>query len=174
MVTTRYGGNSAPFNDEYLNKLYSANYSDVKVDQLTKGRVPTGTTINPSGSFHLKDGRDALAVTVSTVWKHGAIHRIYFSQAAFSSKELLASTIAHEIGHVVLGNSRLLSEAIISSGRFDSEAHRAIYKMQNELQNLNKWGNILNFKPIEFRYMDLVEDAFFSPLKFLIRPIKIH
>lgn len=157
-----------------VQELYSDNFSDVGM----KGTFFTnkGKSVFPeeNGSL-LFEGKKALAVTESSIWKGGDNHKMYFGKNAFSSKEQLAFTLTHELGHVVHSRLGLASLAAgkATSGLLDNEGHVAIQTMTFNFIKKNGW-NYNNFPQavgIDFigtsPYPSLL-----NPIKYLIRKIK--
>jgi hypothetical protein len=111
------------------------------LDKITL-ESPTGYTLQGNVFVNNSTGSRAIAVTTSSIWKHG-MSNIHFAPAAFSSKEQLASTFFHEMGHVIhnnLGLSQLANTPASGLG-FDNYGHAAIYKMQYNLLKMNGWLN---------------------------------
>ena len=138
-------GQAAPYTDEYLNDLKNLTYSDVQgVGSVSKNWMPKGWK-SENGSFVGPDGIKAMAVTKNRVWRGGSKSSIYFSESAFSSKEQLAYTMAHEMGHVIHSNIGMKSIAQELTGRgglLDNEGHVAIQTMTFNLIRKNGWQNM--------------------------------
>ena len=172
------GSGPVPYNDKSLKELHSKYYSDVKVSQITMERALKGTKLQKDGTWVLSDKSKALAVTQSSIWKHGRVHRIFFSPAAFSSKEKLVCVMAHELGHVVLNSSSYLYKLAHVQTQyggesiFNNQGHVAIFKMQYDLDKLNNWGNLWRFNISDGLIMDWADSELYNAIKFLIRPIK--
>ncbi len=170
-------GNPAVNTQEYLDKLQELNFSDIKgVDMVIKGHVPGGHSLKDGFFLDPKDGVKAYAITEPLVWNHGTTSRLYFAPAAFSSRELLASTMAHEIGHSIhfnLGLSDFANEKInLVNSVIDDEGHNAIFTMQFYLHQKNNW-NFNNgwFSDLGGLQVGRPYPALYDPIKTLIRKI---
>ena len=169
------GGTSVEYGAESVQNLYSENFSDLNMNGSFFTNKGKSVFPEENGSL-ISEGKKALAVTKSTIWKGGNYHKIYFGRNAFSSKEQLSFVLTHELGHVIhsrLNLSSLASEAALS-GLLDNEGHVAIQAMTFDFLKLNGW-NYLNFssqaRPVDFigtsPYPQLM-----TPIKTLIRKIK--
>ncbi|MCR9064908.1 MAG: hypothetical protein NXI00_13130 [Cytophagales bacterium] len=130
---------------DYLDKLVELNYSDISdVDMIVSSHVPHGYGLKDGAFLDLKDGSLAAGVTQFPIWKHGG-SRVYIAPTAFSSKEKLAFTLAHELGHVSLNSTAELRNLAAvknsSSNRFiDTKGHVAIQDMTLNLIRKNNWN----------------------------------
>lgn len=177
--------NPAPYNDEYLNDLYNQNYPGTPgVVGLTMNNIPSEYKVFADGTWgntNYKEG-GVLAVTRSRVWFHGRYSRIYFSQAAFASKERLAHTMAHELGHVSLFATKKLFDAAKETESWmhpftqtDNRGHVAIQKMTYDLAVKNGW-NVQNLKLAQITserfFAANFYETLYKALEWLIKPIK--
>lgn len=123
---------------------------------------PAGYGVAQDGSFYkmtwlqknfgyggIPKSSDILGVTVGK--------NIYLPKAAFATKSLLAESITHEVGHVILNNSTefiLANTATRITGDFakalDTWGHVAIRKMTSALSNINPWFNRMNIPTYYF------------------------
>ncbi|MCU0323626.1 MAG: DUF6443 domain-containing protein [Spirosomaceae bacterium] len=168
------GGEEAPYTNEYLKEMKDLNFSDVKgVSNISKDWMPKSYKVNSRGSFTNSKGDDVLAVTYYRVWKGGSKQSIFFSKASFASKELLAYTMTHEMGHVIHNNLGLSSEASEKalSGLLDTEGHVAIQGMTLDLIKINKW-QLANFPSQATNFLGTrAEASLLNPIKQLARII---
>lgn len=170
------GSGPAPYTDEYLHKLYNQNFG------RTNGMTWMSTEYMPANALHqadgtwLIDGESVVAITRPYVWSHGKLSKIYFSRAAFQSKEYLSVTMAHELGHVThnyLGLSKLAKEKLdMPSKLLDNEGHLAIQKMTYNFIQKNGWvPSAFNVQSAEIFRMRLADQYLYDPISFLIKKI---
>lgn len=167
------GGTPAPYSDEYLYELKNKNWKEIGPGgrmTMNKTKLDPGYTMGKDGVITTPDKTRALAYTKSTQWKHGMSSKIFFGKAAFSSREQLASTMAHELSHVTFANSSLysMSQWELTNSVADNEGHLAIYEMQNRLLQINGWQRVVS--PYTIGY-ESVNTELYKLIKHLARPI---
>jgi RHS repeat-associated protein len=170
-------GGSAPYTEDYLNKLYNQNYAGTPGVSWMTTKMPKGTEVLPDGSWIVKDKR-VLAATQFRSWANGNSSRMMFSQAAFASKERLAFCMAHELGHVThiyLGLTKYAYQETSNVGNdplLDTEGHLAIQNMTNQLVYKNGWDiYTLKLPQAEGNSILTASPSLLNPLSFLIKKI---
>ncbi|WP_165940138.1 RHS repeat domain-containing protein [Dyadobacter psychrotolerans] len=167
------GGTPATYSDEYLYKLKNETWEEIGPGgrmTMDPAKIDRGYTMGTDGVITTPDKIRALAYTKSTPWKHGYSSKIFFGKAAFSSREQLASTMAHEFGHVTFANSVLynMSKWELTNSIADNEGHLAIYQMQNRLIEINGWQKIGSPYPLG---REPVNMELYKLIKHLARPV---
>lgn len=112
---------------------------------MEKGSVPGGYSQNTKTSLFKGKGSDSWAITRTKYNANGKVinHKMYISNAAYSSKAQLNYIMNHEFGHMVLNNFKGdVVKSIIGSGIIETEAHRAIQSTGSEFLKLNGWSNL--------------------------------
>ena len=175
-------GTAAPYNDEYLNELYNKNYPGTKgLVGMTMKLRPKNYQVAADGTWYNVKTKGIYAITQRKVWFHGkSWSSVYFSQAAFKSKEVLAFTMAHELGHVTHNYTdplrKLAGDYIPGmSGQLDNEGHYAIQKMTYNLVRENGWNvakvGIAGLQTTDLLGISRADDLLYNPIIFLIKKI---
>ncbi|WP_253317976.1 hypothetical protein [Chryseobacterium sp. S0630] len=115
-------------------------------------KAPEGYGIAQNGGFYEKSwwenlwGMDREITKGEVLGVTTPANDIYLSKRAFASKSLFVDSITHEVGHVVLNNSKyelLARVATVNMGKYssylDNWGHVSIRKMSVELFNKNSW-----------------------------------
>ncbi len=114
---------------------------------MEKGVAPKGYSQNTSTGLFNGNNGDSWGVTVTKYNANGKVinHKMYISNAAYSSKAQLNYVVNHEFGHMVInnyvGNGSFVND-IIGKGLLDSEAHKAIQYTGQKFLQLNGWQNL--------------------------------
>ncbi|WP_374465726.1 RHS repeat-associated core domain-containing protein [Chryseobacterium sp.] len=115
-------------------------------------KAPEGYGIAQNGGFYKKSwwenlwGIDRKVAEADLLGVTTPSNNIYLAKRAFASKSQFVDTITHEVGHVVLNNSKyaLLAQTVtknmgVFQGILDYEGHVSIRKMTIDLFNKNSW-----------------------------------
>ena len=157
------------YSDATLRKMYKENFQGPisKMaggnDKLALKSMTTNTSggkVQYSGSVDESiwvkvDGKwtQALAVTEMNAWGRSSIT---FSRAAFNSSERLATTMAHELGHVThnfLGLSALADQKWDKPNTgsvIDNYGHSAIQSMEYDFAVTNQFQFVTDMEPVNF------------------------
>lgn len=160
------------YSDATLNKMYKENFQG-PVSKMTGGNdklALKSMTTNTSGgkvqysgstdgSIWVKvDGKltKALAVTKGNAWGRSTMT---FSRTAFNSTERLATTMAHELGHVTHNFLGLANLANVKWDRryygseVDNYGHAAIYNMENNFTFTNGYNSQNNIDILNYNVL---------------------
>ncbi|MCR9064911.1 MAG: DUF6443 domain-containing protein [Cytophagales bacterium] len=158
------GGTPVEYGANSVKKLYNDNFSDLSTTSETSFLTNKngGIPFSEKGGYLIYKGDEAFAITRSSIWKGGNAYKIYFAKNAFASKEQLALSLTHELGHVSfksLGLSNLADE-VIGKGLLDTEGHVAIQKMTVNLIIKNGWQNLNLGGQVSFDKLRMTPDSY--------------
>ncbi|PWJ49833.1 hypothetical protein CLV98_1453 [Dyadobacter jejuensis] len=137
------------------------------------GNPKNGATLI-DGVLTDSNGKSAMALTQSSPWKHGTSSRMYFSRAAFSSREQLSVAMAHELGHLVFNNNAALfsmsNQVLSKTGLLNNEGHVALQNMTLKMINMNGWNqNLISNQVWKFDFQSRPLPQLESAIQFLIK-----
>lgn len=161
------GDTPVDFTAKSVQELYQTNFKDIDLSNTTFYAIDKQTLASQNG--------DAIAQTRTTFRGQKAIRfQMLFSRSAFASKEQLAFSLVHELGHVIHNKSGLnilASEKVRSSGLLNNEGHVAIQTMTFDFLITNGW-NYKNFSQATNFIGTSPYPALLDPIRILNRKIR--